>query len=145
MRRVILSTVCLLGLLHSPTLLWADDAQAIARGKKALEGRAFVPATVPVSVYDNAWKQWQPGLKKAPENYDRAFRDYYGMHPAPFDNGRYPLGLRLTKDGRGLAIDCMLCHGGSILGKSYVGLGNASIDLQTLFEDLGRAAGGSGK
>src|SRR5476651_361338 len=35
----------------------------------------------------------------------------------------------------------MLCHGGSILGKSYLGLGNASLDLQGFFEDLGKASG----
>ena len=43
--------------------------------------------------------------------------------------------------GKGLATDCMLCHGGSILGKSYVGLGNSSLDFQALFEELAEAAG----
>jgi mono/diheme cytochrome c family protein len=42
---------------------------------------------------------------------------------------------------KGLATDCMLCHGGSILGKSYVGLGNASLDIQAFFEDFNAAAG----
>src|SRR5262249_44995422 len=39
--------------------------------------------------------------------------------------------------------DCMLCHGGSIAGKSYVGLGNSSLEIQALFEDLARADGRS--
>jgi mono/diheme cytochrome c family protein len=51
------------------------------------------------------------------------------------------MGLRPGKEGKGLAIDCMICHGGSLLGKSYVGLGNASLDLQALFDDLNAASG----
>jgi mono/diheme cytochrome c family protein len=47
--------------------------------------------------------------------------------------------------GKRLANDCMICHGGSIMGKSYVGLGNSTIDFQALYEDLSRAAGGDGK
>jgi hypothetical protein len=53
------------------------------------------------------------------------------------------LGVRLAQGlfGKALANDCMLCHGGSILGQSYVGLGNASLDYQALFEDLAAADG----
>ena len=32
--------------------------------------------------------------------------------------------------------DCLLCHGGSIAGRSYVGLGNATFDYQSLIEDF---------
>jgi mono/diheme cytochrome c family protein len=35
----------------------------------------------------------------------------------------------------------MACHGGSIGGKSYVGLGNTQIDYELLFTDLFRAGG----
>lgn len=35
----------------------------------------------------------------------------------------------------------MLCHGGSIFGKSYVGLGNSTLDIQALFEDMAKADG----
>ena len=37
-----------------------------------------------------------------------------------------------ARDGvkTGLQIDCMVCHGGSIGGKSYVGLGNTQLDLK---------------
>jgi len=34
----------------------------------------------------------------------------------------------------------MTCHGGSILGKSHVGLGNSSLDIQALFEELATAS-----
>jgi mono/diheme cytochrome c family protein len=46
---------------------------------------------------------------------------------------------------KGIGTDCMLCHGGSILGKSYVGLGNSTLDIQALFEELAKAGGMSGK
>jgi mono/diheme cytochrome c family protein len=57
------------------------------------------------------------------------------------------MGLRegWTLIGKGLTNDCLLCHGGSIAGKSYVGLGNASLDIQGFFEDLSKAAGGPGR
>jgi hypothetical protein len=129
------------GLVLTSAEARADDAEVIARGKKALETRAFNPAPWTVEAYENAWKHWQPKPEKAPANYDQAFRAHYGLHPAPFENGRYPMGLRKGPDGKGLAIDCMICHGGSLLGESYVGLGNASLDLQALFEDMNAASG----
>jgi mono/diheme cytochrome c family protein len=124
-------------------LLGAEPESAAERGRIALTTRAFTPAGWTMQGYENAWKQWQPQLKEAPEDYDRAFRAYYGFHPAPYENGRLPMGLRETKSlllGKAIANDCMLCHGGSILGKSYIGLGNASLDIQSFFEDMGKAS-----
>src|SRR5205085_5241239 len=46
---------------------------------------------------------------------------------------------------RGITTDCLLCHGGSIAGRSYIGLGNSTLDLQALFEDLAAADGRSPK
>ena len=144
-RRFLLLAVSFLLSLNAG--LHAQDPEAIARGKKALETRAFTPAPWSFDAYLNAWKHWQPKLEQAPADYDQAFRDYYGLHPAPFENGRYPMGLRPGQFlfVKGLATDCMLCHGGSIMGKSYVGLGNSSLDIQAFFEDLNRASGLSGK
>ena len=68
-----------------------------------------------------------------------AFNDRYGLHPAPYPNGGLPMGLRnapYLAVVKGMGLDCMMCHGGSILGKSYVGLGNSSLDVHSLFEDL---------
>jgi mono/diheme cytochrome c family protein len=129
------------GLLLTSTLARAGDADAVARGKEALETRAFLPAIWTVAAYENAWQYWTPKPAKAPANYDAAFRAYYGLPAAPFANDRYPLGLRKGPDGKGLVVDCMLCHGGSVLGKSYVGLGNTTLDLQAFFEDMTRASG----
>jgi mono/diheme cytochrome c family protein len=125
----------------------AEDGAAARRGRKALETRAFNPAGWSLRSYEEVWRLWGPAGAGRPEPYDAAFREHYGLHPAPFDNGKYPMGLREGSGllGRGLATDCLLCHGGSILGHSYVGLGNASLDVQAFFEDFNRASGLSGR
>jgi Cytochrome c len=107
------------------------------RGKAALESKAFIPSFWPRAAYDLAWKQW--GVVEKPKDYAAAFNERYGLHAAPYPNDGLPMGLRVAPYlplVRGIALDCMTCHGGSILGKSIVGLGNASLDIQSLFEDL---------
>jgi mono/diheme cytochrome c family protein len=123
----------------------ADEPSAL-RGKQALLGRAFTPALFSAASYDNAWRSW--GAAAPPQAYASAFRERYGLHVPPYDNGKYPMGLRPSMSillGQGLTADCMLCHGGSIAGKSYVGLGNASLDIQALFEELSKASGGQAR
>jgi mono/diheme cytochrome c family protein len=116
-----------------------DSRPSALNGSKALFERAFVPVLWRTSGYDGAWKQW--GLKESPQDYGKAFREQYGLHPAPFENGKYPMGMRETTLARvqGLTTDCLLCHGGSFMGKSYVGMPNSSLDIQSLFEDLNSA------
>jgi mono/diheme cytochrome c family protein len=125
----------------------ATDPAAAERGRRALESRAFNPVMWSLEAYEQAWKQWGTGAAAPPAPYRGAFQEQYGLHSAPFDNGKYPMGLRETPAllGKGLTADCLLCHGGSILGKSYVGLGNSSLDAQAFFEDMNRASGGRGK
>jgi mono/diheme cytochrome c family protein len=122
----------------------AESAGAAQRGRWALLGRAFNPAAWSAEAYANVWHTWGNGTRRAPEPYDRAVRERYGLHPAPYPNGPYPMGLREATGvfgSKGVTSDCLLCHGGSVLGQSYVGLGNASLDIQALFEDLARADG----
>ena len=82
---------------------------------------------------------------KIPAGYAAAFRHRYGLHPAPFPNDGLPMGLRrgIGPGGvkTGLQIDCMLCHGGSIGGQSYVGLGNTQLDLKAVLFELTIADG----
>jgi hypothetical protein len=127
--------------------VFAADPVAVERGRKALLGRSFTVATLSTRAYDEVWRQWGD-LKDKPADYDQAFRDRYGLHPAPYPNDRYPMGIRLGTNPlgfSGLSTDCMLCHGGSIMGKSYVGLGNSSLDIQAFFEEMARADGWKGK
>jgi len=119
----------------------AAEPTAAARGKAALESTAFIKAFWPKVAYDNAWKAW--GLKAKAADYPAAFRARYGLHPADYPNDGYPMGLRKADMliGKGLGIDCMTCHGGSLFGKNVVGLGNTSLDIQALFEELAAASG----
>jgi hypothetical protein len=123
----------------------AADLPAVERGKKALLERAFNPLIWSRNAYANSWRQWPGANTERPAAFHEAFRERYGLHPAPYPNGDYPMGLRATRNFfmPGLTTDCLLCHGGSIAGRSYVGLGNASLDLQALYEELAGADGWS--
>src|SRR5438105_4232421 len=136
-----------LSVLALVAALGAAKLDASERGERALLGRAFNLPAWSAQAYKNAWRGWNDAGSELPRSYDAVFQEHYGLHPAPYANGHYPMGLRqatglLTK---GIATDCLLCHGGSIAGRSYVGLGNASLDIQALFEDLAAADGRSPK
>jgi len=119
----------------------------VARGEKALTKRAFNAPSWTARAYKNAWRYWDTKPSTPPPNYGEAFREHYGLHSPPYANGEYPMGLREARGLllNGIATDCMLCHGGSIAGQSYIGLGNSSLDIQALFEDLAAASGRSSK
>ncbi|MBY0456484.1 MAG: c-type cytochrome, partial [Gemmataceae bacterium] len=112
---------------------------------KALTATPFIPAFWSRNALANAWKSWDVGEK--PAKYDEALMERFGLHAAPYPNDGMPMGLRKAPSliNAGVGIDCMLCHGGSLLGKSYIGLGNSTLDVQALFDDLGKADGLSGK
>jgi mono/diheme cytochrome c family protein len=122
---------------------------AAERGKKALLTRSYDPPRIPRSAYDEAWKFW--GLAKKPDraDYDRLFRERYGLHPAPYPNDGLPMGLRkgelLITRRSAIGFDCMVCHGGSIFGQSYVGLGNSALDFDLLHAELTGVPGKPGK
>lgn len=131
----------------TPILLTGAEPTAAERGRKVLVERSFNPATMSMAAYDSAWKQW--GLTSKPADYVRHYRERYGLHPAPYPNNNYPMGLRVAPRllgiGKGLSTDCLLCHGGSIGGQSYIGLGNASLDFQAFYEEMAAADGREAK
>ncbi len=119
------------------------DAAAVERGRIALTQRGHLKKAWNREAYDRAGGQWgttHPDPKTDPSGYQTAFNQRYGLHPAPYPNDGLPMGLRAGMNG-GIQIDCMVCHGGSIGGKSYVGLGNSTLDLRTFFDDVSRADG----
>src|SRR5436309_1329215 len=75
----------------------AAEPGAVERGRKALLGRAFNPAVWSPEAYGNAWRAWGKDVKEAPLAYSQAFMERYGLHPAPYANGKYPMGLREAK------------------------------------------------
>lgn len=123
----------------------AAGADAVARGQKALLGKCYAPPTMTRRAYEEVWKQWGAKEKPTPADYDRLYRRRYGLHEAPYPNGGLPMGLRPAALafglGKGISMDCMVCHGGSIAGKSYVGLGNSSLDYQAFYEEMSAADG----
>jgi mono/diheme cytochrome c family protein len=128
-------------------LSWAQtpDGKATSQidlGREAVRGRPPMnPAAWSQGAYENAWKTW--GLKEKPINYAAAFRERYGLHEAPYENGVLPMGLHVAGGlfGKGLGADCLLCHAGSVAGTTYIGLGNASLDLQAAFDELAAPVG----
>ncbi|MCZ2341441.1 MAG: c-type cytochrome [Bacteroidales bacterium] len=128
-------------LVLSATSGLAEEKTPAQRGEHILTQTAFIRGFWPQFAYDNVWKQW--GIAEKPKNYDAAIRERYGLHPAPYPNGNLPMGLRKTPllIGSGIGIDCMTCHGSSLFGKNIVGLGNASLDIHSLFMEFAAASG----
>jgi mono/diheme cytochrome c family protein len=133
----------LLVLFGIGAILAEDRAQAPSpeAGKVALLEKPYQPAVWSLRSYDDVWKQW--GVATKPADYASAFRDRYGLHPAPYANHELPMGMRRAPGllGTGITTDCLLCHGGSIMGKSYVGLPNSTLDMHALYEEMSRTSG----
>jgi Cytochrome c len=124
-------------------------APSAERGKKALLEKAYNPATITLQAYQTVWKQWGLAEKPAPADYDRMLRERYGLHAAPYPNNGLPMGLRETSLplglGKGIGQDCLICHGGSIAGKSIIGLGNTALDYEAFHEEMTNADGRDGR
>src|SRR4051794_8506968 len=117
----------------------AGDLTPAERGRQIVLHESLNPAIWSLTAYENLWKIW--GLSEKPANYADAVKRRYGLSTAPFDNHGLPLGLMQGKMllGKGIVNNCLLCHGGTVAGQTIIGLGNSALDLQGLFEDLGKA------
>jgi mono/diheme cytochrome c family protein len=109
------------------------DAQ---RGRAAVNHGGLNPPLWSAAAYANAWKQW--GLRAKPKDYARAFQTRYGLVADPEGKHGLPLGMAQSQGllGKGIVNTCLLCHAGAIAGRTYIGLGNASLELQGLFDEL---------
>jgi hypothetical protein len=123
------------------TVLAADAGHPAAssadRGREAVRGRpALNPPVCSAETFDTLWKQW--GLAEKPADYAAAVRDRYGLHAAPYDNGGLPMGCHEARGlfGKGVGTDCLLCHAGTVAGRTVVGLGNSTLDLEGLLGDM---------
>jgi len=119
------------------------DPVAVQRGRAALLEQSFLEPEWSDAAYAGVARFWDepaPDLESEPDAFAEAFRDRYGLHEAPYSNDGLPMGLKRSIDpenGRaGFQVDCLICHGGSIGGTSYVGLGNSQLDLIGLYRDL---------
>jgi mono/diheme cytochrome c family protein len=115
----------------------ADAKPGPDRGREAVRGRPPLnPAIASLAAFDRIWTRW--GMSEKPAAFADGLRDRYGLYAAPYENGGLPMGLHVTKSflGKGVGGDCLLCHAGRVAGQTIIGLGNASLDLQGLYEDL---------
>jgi mono/diheme cytochrome c family protein len=124
------------------------EAAAAERGRVALTLEGFLKPEWSDAAYFQVARLWGDSTAvpdKDPAAYAAAFRHRYGLHPAEYPNDGLPMGLRRGHGPNGtkvgIQIDCMVCHGGSIGGKSYVGLGNTQLDLKALLFELTIAEG----
>src|ERR1700676_4137034 len=86
--RPLAATLCGWAVLVSSVEAENPEAE---RGKKALLGHNFIPATISLQAYENVWRQWSPDIAKAPANFAEAFQERYGLHAAPYPNQGYPM------------------------------------------------------
>ena len=125
------------------------DPGAVERGRIALTATSHLAPAWSADAYEkitSVWKTPAPDPKTDRAAYDAAVYARYGLSPAPYPNDGLPMGIRraTSRDGRttGIQLDCMICHGGSIGGTSYVSVGNSQLDLQEFLSDLTMADSG---
>src|ERR1700745_1659772 len=101
-------------LLFAVAAAWrGPEPEARERGEKALTGRALNPPAWSGRAYKNLWRRWDDQAQQRPADYAQAIRERYGLHPAPYANGEYPMGLRPASNlliSKGVTTDCMICH-----------------------------------
>jgi hypothetical protein len=128
------------------TLLFSQQNNA-SNGQAYLQSKDFAAPSFTLKALNNLHKQWNLESRPSPKIALEIFESRYGMHKAPYQNDDLPMGLKLAPfpftlgTVKGIALDCLICHGGILDGKSYPGLGNNSLDLQTFFEDMNKADG----
>ena len=112
-------------------------------GQEALLFRPLLPPAWSLGAYQNLWKQAGAQERPSPEAFASLLSAHYGLQPPAFANDGLPMGLQKSRSllVNGITTNCLLCHGGTLLGQSYVGLPNTSLDIQALFEDLAVADG----
>ena len=148
-----IASLTILAILTSgPNCLCAADTPldptAVERGHQAITAVGHLKPAWSTEAYVNVSKLWEtsaPDPVADPKGYAAAFRHRYGFAPAPYENDGLPMGLKrgVNSDGTktGIAIDCLTCHGSSLGGISYVGLGNTQLDLKLFFNEMMKADG----
>lgn len=76
-------------------------------------------------------------LSRDPHSRADIILDRYGLPPAPYPNRGLPMGF--SDLGRGqISVNCLSCHGGTVLGQPTFGAPNQRLDVMTYISDLSR-------
>ena len=128
---------------------------AADRGRRALTGRSFLSPEWELDAYRGASRSGRrrgprPGRstpRATPSAFAPPLRPAPGAVPQRRPADGPPPGDRADADEEaqeprvGFQVDCLVCHGGSIGGTSYVGLGNTQLDMIGFYRDFFAADG----
>jgi cytochrome c2 len=99
-----------------------------------------VPVNNADFIFENLWTVWKISpvekMKIASLSSDKKRKivyKHYGLIENPY-NKHLPIGF--VKRGEQLAMNCLACHAGQVLGKTVIGLPNRNIDLKSLYGDI---------
>jgi len=106
----------------------------------AAQGRAFLEESwpgapiLPTLALENLWLVWGTGPVDEATRWQE-FEARYGLFRE--GDAAYPVGLAPVAGGD-LTFNCLLCHASRSAepGQSFVGVGNAHLDLERLYDDL---------
>jgi len=133
------ASLCAVLVIASTSGIIAEErgSSPAERGELAVRGQpAMNPPGWSARNFDELWRQWN--LTERPADFDERLQNRYGLHKAPYDNGGLPMGLHYAEGvlGKGITNDCLLCHAGRVAGQTIIGLGNSSLDMQLMFDDI---------
>lgn len=109
-------------------------------GLRKIATRDYSPTIMDPIIFANLWRSWDPFSRDAAEKASDKVRrqmtlQRYGLLEAPYDNDGAPLGFVVKKDGS-YAMNCLICHAGSVAGKTILGLPNTALDFSGIYEDV---------
>ncbi|HVJ87120.1 MAG TPA: cytochrome c [Caulifigura sp.] len=112
-------------------------------GWRILKGRPFLPPDFDQATFDQLPLNWPAAEREAlsgqtPLERRKSIAAHYGLTQNPWaKSDEFDL-LGYVKTEAGWVMNCLACHGGTLEGKPYPGLGNNRYALQTLTEDVRR-------
>lgn len=132
---------CVLIAISAAKLSAADPETAAQRGYRLLTTKAYLPPDFDDEVFAELWKTWPAAERAKAETATPAERramtfSRYGLIEAP-ERGGKGTALGYVADGAGgWVMNCLVCHGGQLMGKAVPGLPNSHYGLSNLTADV---------
>ncbi len=118
------------------------DGVAAQRGWTALSTGIFIRSWMNKDILNNLWRSWGSYDRKSAKDASDEERKQmiwkrYGFVEAPYDNAGLPIG-HVWSDAKKnqVAFNCLICHGGRILGQTIIGSPNARLNYHNFMDDL---------